>query len=152
MSSWDHESPHRFERMQEYPNAAEQSPLISSTSSSAGRRYTLDSQILDIQDVPARPKRPWYKNIFSREEILSARNVPLNHDLRPYQAGAAGPFDPESYPQNVIRNQKYSAVSFVPVCLLVQFKSFINLFYLIVSISQLIPILKVGAWAASRHR
>ncbi|MFX5813208.1 hypothetical protein ABTE31_21110, partial [Acinetobacter baumannii] len=61
MSSWDHNSAPRFERMQEYPNAAEQSPLISSsssTSSSAGRRYTIDSQILDIQDVTARPKRP----------------------------------------------------------------------------------------------
>eukprot|EP01094_Clydonella_sp_ATCC50884_P022154 TRINITY_DN5047_c0_g1_i1.p1 TRINITY_DN5047_c0_g1~~TRINITY_DN5047_c0_g1_i1.p1 ORF type:complete len:1089 (+),score=461.23 TRINITY_DN5047_c0_g1_i1:91-3357(+) len=77
--------------------------------------------------------------LVSREPVLKSRRVPFN----PESVQGSG-FEQDSYPLNVIRNQKYSAFSFFPVALLMQFKSFINLFYLLVSISQLFDILKVG--------
>ncbi|KAL0211785.1 hypothetical protein RCL1_005411 [Eukaryota sp. TZLM3-RCL] len=46
--------------------------------------------------------------------------------------------------RNVIRNQKYSVVSFVPLVLFNQFKYFFNLFFLLVAVSQFFPPLKVG--------
>lgn len=45
---------------------------------------------------------------------------------------------------NVVRNQKYSVVSFVPKVLYLQFQYFFNLFYLLTALSQFIPALKVG--------
>ncbi|KAJ3238859.1 putative aminophospholipid-translocase [Chytriomyces hyalinus] len=48
------------------------------------------------------------------------------------------------YPPNVVRNQKYTMLSFVPVVLYHQFKFFFNLYFLLVALSQLIPALKIG--------
>lgn len=45
---------------------------------------------------------------------------------------------------NLIRNQKYYAITFVPQVLFEQFKYFFNMFYLLTALSQLIPALKVG--------
>lgn len=45
---------------------------------------------------------------------------------------------------NLIRNQKYSAITFIPQVLYEQFKYFFNLFYLLTALSQFIPVLKVG--------
>lgn len=59
------------------------------------------------------------------------------------------PFDgPEHarirYPPNVVRNQKYNIVTFLPIVLYEQFKFFFNLYFLLVALSQLIPALKIG--------
>ncbi len=48
------------------------------------------------------------------------------------------------FPPNVIRNQKYSVLSFIPVVLFNQFKFFLNLFFLVMAMSQFIPQLRIG--------
>ncbi|WFD36197.1 P-type phospholipid transporter [Malassezia cuniculi] len=48
------------------------------------------------------------------------------------------------YPPNVVRNQKYNMVTFLPLVLYEQFKFFFNLYFLLVALSQLIPALKIG--------
>ncbi|KAF6031486.1 ATP9A [Bugula neritina] len=48
------------------------------------------------------------------------------------------------YPPNVIRNQKYSIISFVPKVLFEQFKYFLNLYFLIMSCSQFVPEVRIG--------
>lgn len=45
---------------------------------------------------------------------------------------------------NITRNQKYTAIFLIPVVLFQQFCFFSNLFFLAISLSQLIPDLKVG--------
>lgn len=45
---------------------------------------------------------------------------------------------------NLVRNQKYNLLTFVPVVLYNQFKFFFNLFYLLIALSQFVPPLKVG--------
>eukprot|EP01065_Artemidia_motanka_P012446 TRINITY_DN1683_c5_g1_i1.p1 TRINITY_DN1683_c5_g1~~TRINITY_DN1683_c5_g1_i1.p1 ORF type:complete len:1293 (+),score=436.82 TRINITY_DN1683_c5_g1_i1:72-3881(+) len=51
---------------------------------------------------------------------------------------------PERFPKNVVRNQKYSVVTFLPRCLYEQFKYFFNLYFLLVAVSQFYPPLQVG--------
>ena len=46
------------------------------------------------------------------------------------------------FPPNVIRNQKYSVLTFLPLVLYNQFKFFLNLFFLIMAVSQFIPQLR----------
>ncbi|PWN48183.1 putative NEO1-P-type ATPase [Violaceomyces palustris] len=48
------------------------------------------------------------------------------------------------YPANVVRNQKYNIISFLPVVLYEQFKFFFNLYFLLVALSQFVPALKIG--------
>jgi phospholipid-translocating ATPase len=48
------------------------------------------------------------------------------------------------YDKNVVRNQKYSVVSFLPTVLYEQFRYFYNLYFLLVALSQLIKPLQIG--------
>ncbi|RKO87631.1 hypothetical protein BDK51DRAFT_5631, partial [Blyttiomyces helicus] len=48
------------------------------------------------------------------------------------------------YPPNIVRNQKYNIVSFLPLVLYEQFSFFFNLYFLLVALSQFIPALKIG--------
>jgi len=51
---------------------------------------------------------------------------------------------PRKYPGNKINNKKYNFFTFIPVVLYNQFKQFYNLFFLLIMISQLFPVLRVG--------
>ena len=53
-------------------------------------------------------------------------------------------FHHERYPSNVILNQKYNVITFLPVVLFNQFKFFLNLYFLLMACSQFINELKVG--------
>jgi phospholipid-translocating ATPase len=48
------------------------------------------------------------------------------------------------YAANVVRNQKYNILTFLPKVLYEQFKFFFNLYFLLVALSQFIPALKIG--------
>ncbi|CAG8498047.1 17763_t:CDS:10, partial [Acaulospora morrowiae] len=50
----------------------------------------------------------------------------------------------DKYPPNVVRNQKYSLITFFPLVFYEQFHVFINLYFLLVALSQFIPPLKIG--------
>lgn len=50
----------------------------------------------------------------------------------------------EKFPTNVIRNQKYNIVTFLPSVLFQQFKFFLNLYFLLMAISQFIPDIRIG--------
>ena len=44
----------------------------------------------------------------------------------------------------MIRNQKYSVLSFLPLVLYNQFKFFLNLYFLVMACSQFVPVLRIG--------
>ena len=50
----------------------------------------------------------------------------------------------DKYPPNIIRNQKYNIISFLPIVLFNQFKFFLNLYTLLMACSQFIPELLIG--------
>ena len=51
---------------------------------------------------------------------------------------------PANFHPNIVRNQRYNLLTFVPVVLYNQFKFFFNFFFLMTSVSQFFPPLKVG--------
>nr|XP_054762209.1 probable phospholipid-transporting ATPase IIB [Lytechinus pictus] len=57
--------------------------------------------------------------------------------------GKPGP-QQEKYPPNKICNQKYNIFTFIPLALYYQFKLFLNLYFLLMALSQLIPSLRIG--------
>ncbi|XP_067143833.1 probable phospholipid-transporting ATPase IIA [Centruroides vittatus] len=50
----------------------------------------------------------------------------------------------ESFPPNIIKNQKYNVITFIPLVLFHQFKFFLNLYFLLMAISQFIPEIRIG--------
>lgn len=48
------------------------------------------------------------------------------------------------FPPNVVRNQKYNLITFLPLVFYEQFKFFFNLYFLLVALSQFVPALKIG--------
>lgn len=50
----------------------------------------------------------------------------------------------QKFPKNVVRNQKYSIFSFIPIVLFQQFSVFLNLYFLIMACSQFIPSIRIG--------
>ncbi|KAF7315289.1 Phospholipid-transporting ATPase [Mycena indigotica] len=48
------------------------------------------------------------------------------------------------FPPNIVRNQKYNVLTFLPLVFYEQFKFFFNLYFLLVAISQFIPALRIG--------
>ena len=59
-------------------------------------------------------------------------NITIPHSI-------TNPSDP-----NIMNNQKYTLISFLPKFLFEQFKYFFNLYFLLVALSQLIPALQIG--------
>lgn len=47
-------------------------------------------------------------------------------------------------PSNAISNAKYNPITFLPIILYEQFKFFINLYFLLVALSQIVPALRIG--------
>lgn len=50
----------------------------------------------------------------------------------------------ESFTPNMIRNQKYNIITFIPLVLFHQFKFFLNLYFLVMAVSQFIPDVRIG--------
>jgi phospholipid-translocating ATPase len=48
------------------------------------------------------------------------------------------------YPKNVIRNQKYNILTFIPLVLFEQFRFFLNLYFLVMACTQFINMFRVG--------
>lgn len=48
------------------------------------------------------------------------------------------------YLSNAVSNAKYNPITFVPVILYEQFKFFFNLYFLVVALSQAVPVLRIG--------
>lgn len=55
-----------------------------------------------------------------------------------------GQYQPTKYPPNVVSNAKYTPWSFLPRTLYNEFSFFFNIYFLLVALSQIIPILRIG--------
>ncbi|KAJ8949373.1 hypothetical protein NQ314_008233 [Rhamnusium bicolor] len=55
-----------------------------------------------------------------------------------------GKATPGQFPANAVRNQKYNIITFLPLVLYQQFKFFLNLYFLIMAISQFVPDIRIG--------
>ncbi|KAL3860831.1 hypothetical protein ACJMK2_010896, partial [Sinanodonta woodiana] len=75
-----------------------------------------------------------WDRLCKRKKVYKARTVPIGQERVLH----------EKFPKNVIRNQKYSIITFVPKVLFEQFKFFLNLYFLVMATSQFIPEIRIG--------
>ncbi|KAL4708862.1 hypothetical protein ACJJTC_018308, partial [Scirpophaga incertulas] len=82
-----------------------------------------------------RPKRSFWSRLTFlrfRKRVLSSRDIKL------------GEIPEEEFPQNYVCNQKYNIITFLPLVLYEQFRFFLNLYFLVMAISQFIPSIRIG--------
>lgn len=63
---------------------------------------------------------------------------------KPPREVLVGQYQNTKYPPNVVSNAKYSPWSFLPRTLYNEFSFFLNIYFLLVALSQIIPILRIG--------
>ncbi|MCJ1276923.1 putative aminophospholipid-translocase [Puttea exsequens] len=71
-------------------------------------------------------------NAQTRQDGALSRNISI------------GQYPPPRFPPNAISNAKYSAWSFLPRTLYNEFSFFLNMYFLLVALSQIIPSLRIG--------
>ncbi|GAA5973244.1 hypothetical protein JCM21900_001016 [Sporobolomyces salmonicolor] len=92
----------------------------------------------DALPVPAKKRRFSLGTLLSLSSKPStvSRTIPFNE---PPSKRKKSP-----YPANIVQNQKYNVVTFLPLVLYEQFKFFYNLYFLLVALSQFVPALRIG--------
>lgn len=69
---------------------------------------------------------------------------PDNSALKPPREVLVGQAQRSKYPPNIVSNAKYTPWSFLPRTLYNEFSFFFNIYFLLVALSQTIPVLRIG--------
>lgn len=119
---------HRFSHGGSTQNE-DDTPLLS------GRRPSQVSQIskkLRISNLGSNPNRGGHGLSDGNSSDKPARSV------------FVGQAQPTKYPANSVSNAKYTPLSFLPRTLYNEFSFFVNIYFLLVALSQIIPVLRIG--------
>jgi phospholipid-translocating ATPase len=82
-------------------------------------------------------------NIFTGPSSWSRRNDESNATKPPREV-FVGQAQRSKYPANIVSNAKYTPWSFLPRTLYNEFSFFFNIYFLLVALSQIIPVLRIG--------
>ncbi|XP_068628324.1 probable phospholipid-transporting ATPase IIB [Battus philenor] len=91
---------------------------------------------METTPLLTRPKKKsfWSRFSFSkfRRKELSSRVIYI------------GQLPEDEFPPNYVCNQKYSFITFLPIVLFEQFRFFLNMYFLVMAVSQFIPSIRIG--------
>ncbi|XP_076337091.1 putative phospholipid-transporting ATPase IIB isoform X2 [Tachypleus tridentatus] len=124
-----------------------------SLSSDEGFEAEEDDSLLEPQYAEGRKKRGalrcfccicncfcfWIQRCF----LIMAKKICGEQKHRP-RTVFIGRTSNEKFPANKTRNQKYNILTFIPLVLFHQFKFFLNLYFLVMALSQFIPDVRIG--------
>lgn len=80
---------------------------------------------------------------FVRQELADMQEGP-EPNTKESREVAVGQLQKKKFPTNVVSNAKYTAWSFLPRTLYNEFSFFLNIYFLLVALSQIIPYLRIG--------
>ncbi|GAA5902963.1 aminophospholipid-translocating P4-type ATPase NEO1 [Sporobolomyces salmoneus] len=106
----------------------------------AGLLGNSNQQMRNGGDVQAKVKRK--KKSFA--EVFSLTAAPSTKPRTIHFNGPPSKRKKSPHPANIVKNQKYNVITFIPLVLYEQFKFFYNLYFLLVALSQFIPALRIG--------
>lgn len=115
-------------------NIGDATPLLAEDNTKQKEEKASNGSILAW--IGIRSRRAEYQNITDAGEEDNDTTAPRTIDL--------GQWPPPKFPANAISNAKYTPWSFLPRTLYNEFSFFINLYFLTVALSQLIPPLRIG--------
>ena len=94
-------------------------------------------------------KGKFFRFPFKTPKFLQGRSVQLGSTEteaanQPPREVLVGQYQAAKYPANVVSNAKYTPWSFLPRTLYNEFSFFFNIYFLLVAMSQIIPVLRIG--------
>ncbi|KAJ5362395.1 hypothetical protein N7541_003239 [Penicillium brevicompactum] len=94
-------------------------------------------------------KAKFFRFPFKIPKFLQGRSVQLGSTEteaanQPPREVLVGQYQAAKYPANVVSNAKYTPWSFLPRTLYNEFSFFFNIYFLLVAMSQIIPVLRIG--------
>ncbi|OJJ52707.1 hypothetical protein ASPSYDRAFT_95509 [Aspergillus sydowii CBS 593.65] len=94
--------------------------------------------------TPQRNRLGWLKpgRLFGFGGIMGGRNKEAA--VKPPRDVLVGQTQRTKYPPNIVSNAKYTPWSFLPRTLYNEFSFFFNIYFLLVALSQIIPVLRIG--------
>lgn len=87
--------------------------------------------------------RSWFPRFGGMTSRVS-RNEPENLPSKPPREVLVAQPQRSKYPPNIVSNAKYTPWSFLPRTLYNEFSFFFNIYFLLVALSQIIPVLRIG--------
>jgi phospholipid-translocating ATPase len=81
---------------------------------------------------------------FVRQELADMREQEEDLSSQESREIRVGQIQAKRYPTNVVSNAKYTAWSFLPRTLYNEFSFFLNVYFLLVALSQILPFLRIG--------
>nr|CAG8434925.1 14431_t:CDS:10 [Entrophospora candida] len=123
-------------------------PILSYSDNNSTKQNSLDIEdetpLIENEDSPSllssRNSRRHGSSGNNSYSLIGGRNTQKSRTI-PFHASDKVK---NKYPPNVIRNQKYNLITFFPLVFYQQFHVFINLYFLLVALSQFIPSLRTG--------
>lgn len=97
-------------------------------------------------DGPTGGKRSLRSRLFGFSWVpsFSSRKRPEDPASKPPREVLVGQVQRSKYPPNIVSNAKYTPWSFLPRTLYNEFSFFFNIYFLLVALSQIIPVLRIG--------
>lgn len=104
-----------------------------------------DPQNIQYLSTQAKKNRSRSKRLFLIRCLMSIWNCYWKNNELHSRTVLLGKPSVGRFPSNAIRNRKYNIITFLPLVLYHQFEFFLNLYFLIMAMSQFIPELKIGS-------
>ncbi|KAL4954949.1 hypothetical protein BDW69DRAFT_162034 [Aspergillus filifer] len=126
------------------PSHASSRPYTDDDAPLLDRRSSVRS-LADGGRTPQRRSRlGWLKPsaLFGSSGVVGRRNAEAG--VKPPRDVLVGQAQRTKYPPNVVSNAKYTPWSFLPRTLYNEFSFFFNIYFLLVALSQIIPVLRIG--------
>lgn len=97
------------------------------------------SIILSNMETTPLISRPKQQSLWSRLQSLRVRKKRFSSRVI-----YLGQLPDEEFPANYVCNQKYNIITFLPMVLYEQFRFFLNMYFLVMAVSQFIPSIRIG--------
>ncbi|KAJ2743238.1 putative aminophospholipid-translocase [Coemansia sp. BCRC 34301] len=113
----------------------------------AGDDADFEGEVIPMQSLS---RGASVSSTFSTDTPLMATAAEFTTPSLAVGGGRASPLNPldntfkQKYAANVVSNNKYNVVTFLPLVLFEQFRFFFNLYFLLVALSQFVPQLRIG--------
>lgn len=118
-------------------------PLLNETSRGSARPYKDEESALPRG---SQFRLPAFKpsSILQGASSRLIRNAGNDSATKPPREVSLGQHQSSKYPPNIVSNAKYTPWSFLPRTLYNEFSFFFNIYFLLVALSQTIPVLRIG--------
>ncbi|EFW19043.1 Putative aminophospholipid-translocase [Coccidioides posadasii str. Silveira] len=124
-------------------SADDNAPLLSGPNQDPSSRHPPKPDSF-YANLGSKLRIPGFNAYSSPQDPRGSLARPTSSEPKPTRLVLVGQQQSVRYPANIVSNAKYTAWSFLPRTLYNEFSFFFNIYFLLVALSQIIPVLRIG--------